>query len=144
MRFLMVSAAAMLALSGCQQKIVYVDKGYVRLSAVPGQPAAAYFTVHGGGSDTTLLSVSSEVAIKTEMHESMTMNGMSSMKAIDHIPLPADGTIVFAPGGKHVMLTDINPIVKPNQSVALTLTFANGERILYDAPVIAAGDPAPK
>jgi copper(I)-binding protein len=78
------------------------------------------------------------------MHESMTTNGMSSMKAIDHIPLPADGQIVFAPGGKHVMLTDLNPIVVPNHSIALTLTFSNGERILYDAHVIAAGDPAPK
>ena len=74
----------------------------------------------------------------------MTANGMSTMKPIDHIPLPADGRIVFAPGGKHIMLYDINPIVKPHQSMPLILTFSNGERIEYDAPVIAAGDPAPK
>lgn len=142
-------ATAMLA--GCQQpREIHVDRGFVRLAAVPGHPAAAYFTVHGGAADTVLISVASEVAIKSEMHESMSAGGsggaggMMTMTPIRDLPLPAAGTIRFAPGGRHVMLYDVNPAIKPGGTVPLTFTFSSGLRIDYDAGAIAAGDPAPK
>ena len=33
--------------------------------------------------------------------------------------------------------------IKPGRKVTLTFTFANNQRVLYDAPTIAAGAPAP-
>lgn len=134
---------ALVALTACQPKQLYVDKGYIRLGAVASRPAAAYFTVHGGPTDETLINVSSEAAIRTEMHESMQKGSMSSMKAIDHVAVPAGGKLVFAPGGKHVMLFDVNPSITPGRTTPLILTFADGLRIEYDATVIAAGDTAP-
>ena len=80
---------ALLALAGCQPKQIYVSDGYVRLAAVPRHPAAAYFTLHGGTTDATLISVSSETAIKTEMHESMQKGSVASMKPLDQLTLPA-------------------------------------------------------
>jgi copper(I)-binding protein len=136
---------ALLALTGCEPpREIHVSDGYVRLGAVPGRPAAAYFELHGGATDATLISVISDVAIKAEMHESMQSGSMSSMKPIDHIPLPAGKDVIFAPGGKHVMLFDVNPVIKPGGVVPLTLTFADGQRVQYRAGAIAAGDPAPK
>ena len=135
--------AALLALTGCQPKAIYVSDGYVRLPAVPKHPAVAYFTLHGGAADATLVSVTTEVAIRTELHESMQKDNMASMKPIDHIALPAASKIVFAPGGKHVMLYDMNPTIVPGRTVPLLFTFADGLRIQYNAPAIAAGDPAP-
>jgi len=87
--------------------------------------------------------VTSEVAIRAELHESMQKGNMASMKPIDHVALPAASKVVFAPGGKHVMLYDINPTIVPGRTVPLLFTFADGLRILYNAPAIAAGDPAP-
>ncbi|MCH3005825.1 copper chaperone PCu(A)C, partial [Listeria monocytogenes] len=52
-------------------------------------------------------------------------------------------TTVFKPGGKHVMLFDMTPGIKPGRAVTLTFTFSNNQRVLYDAPTIAAGAPAP-
>ncbi len=150
MRFIAVLALALLALGGCgQPKQIYVSDGFVRLAAVPGRPAVAYFTLHGGPSDTVLLSVTTEVAIKSELHESMSSGpanngGMSSMKPIGQIALPAGGKVVFASSGKHVMLFDMNPGVTRGKTAPLIFTFADGLRIQYDATVIAAGDPAPK
>jgi len=69
---------------------------------------------------------------------------MSAMKPIDHLPLPAGGTIAFAPGGKHLMLYDVNPEIAPGRTLALTFTFSDGTRLQYPALVIAAGDAAPK
>ena len=134
--------AALLALAGCQPKAIYVSNGYVRLSAVPKHPAVAYFTLHGGAADATLVSVTTEVAIRTELHESMQKGNMASMKPLDHVALPAASKIIFAPGGKHLMLYDMNPTIVPGRTIPLIFTFSDGLRIQYDAPVIAAGDPA--
>lgn len=145
MRTVLALAAATLSLSACgNPPAIHADKGYIRLGATPRTPAAAYFTLHGGPTDETLIAVGSEVAIRTEMHESMMAGNMSSMKPLDHVPLPAKGTLEFKPGGKHVMLFDMNPGIIPGKRVTLTFTFADGQRVTYDAKAIAAGDPAPK
>lgn len=143
MRRMMAVLAACAALAACRGQDSYVDKGYVRLPAVKGQPAAAYFTLHGSGRDMTLISINTEYAIRSEMHESMRAGGMSSMKPIDHLALPAGGTIEFKPGGKHVMLYDVNPDIGPGRTMALTFTFGDGTRLSYPALVIAAGDAPP-
>jgi len=135
--------AVLLALTGCQPKVIYVSNGYVRLSAVPKHPAVAYFTLHGGPADTTLIGVTTEVAIRAELHESMQKGNMASMKPLDHVALPAASKVVFAPGGKHLMLYDMNPTIVPGRTIPLIFTFADGLRIQYDATVIAAGAPAP-
>jgi copper(I)-binding protein len=140
----MALLAALVTLGACQSHDITIDHGYVRLPAVKGQPAAAYFTLHGSGKDSTLISISTEYAIRSEMHESMKTGGMSSMKPIDHLTLPADGTIEFKPGGKHLMLYDVNPEIVPGRTLALTFTFSDGTRLEYPALVIAAGATAPK
>ncbi len=139
------AAAAALTLASCgQPPQLYVDKGYVRLPAVQGNPGVAYFTVHGGDADTRLLSVTAPSVIKTELHESMMSGSMASMTPVKDLPVAAKAELKFAPGGKHVMLFTINPSVKPGGKMTLIFTFGNNLRIEYDAPVIAAGDPAPK
>lgn len=144
MRMTWVGLAATVALAACQGPAeVHADKGYVRLAAAPGRPAAAYFTLHGGEKDMTLVSTRSALAIKSEMHETMQTGGMSHMMPLDNVPLPAKGELVFAPGGRHVMLFDLPATVKPGTMVPLTFTLNDGRRIEYSAPAIAAGDPPP-
>ena len=140
-----VLAAA--ALGGCaQEKQLSVSNAWVRLAAVPGRPAAAYFTIHGGPADATLINVSADVAVRTEMHEMKAggANGAMTMDAMQQVSVPALKTVVFAPGGKHVMLFDVDPSVKPGGQIAVTLTFSDGLRIQQQADVVGAGDPAPK
>ncbi len=138
--------AATLAIAGCaQEKQLYVSGAWVRLAAVQGRPAAAYFTIHGGPTDAALISVSTDVAIKSEMHETKTLpGGAMTMDAVKSVPVPALKPVAFAPGGKHVMLFDVNPGIKPGAAITFIFTFADGLRIEKDAQVIAAGDPAPK
>lgn len=140
--FLILAAAG--ALTGCTQPPeLSVDGAYVRLPAVAGRPGVAYFTVHGATEGTKLISVTSPVVIRSELHESMKSGAMSSMAPIRDVPVPARAELVFAPGGKHVMLFDINQQVKPGSTVKLLFTFANNTRITVQAPAIAAGAPAP-
>ncbi|MEG3123484.1 copper chaperone PCu(A)C [Sphingomonas sp. GB1N7] len=144
MRALLPILVTTFALAGCSPPAQIAAEGaYVRLSAVPRNPAAAYFTLKGGPADVTLMSVESTVAIRSEMHESMKSGTMMSMKPIQPVPLPAHGEVKFAPGGKHVMLFDMNPGIKRGSKVPLLFTFTNGQRVRTNAIAIAAGDPPP-
>jgi periplasmic copper chaperone A len=135
--------AAALLVAGCaapEPTAPSVDGAWMRLPAVKGRPGAAYFTVHGGPAATTLISVSTDVAIQTELHESMA-NGM---RPTGDVPIPARADVRFAPGGRHAMLFDVNPGVKPGRIVTFRFAFADGTRVLRNARAVAAADPPPR
>lgn len=145
MRIVFGLGVAAMALASCSQpKELSVDGAWVRLGAVTGRPAAAYFTVHGGPVPATLISVTTDVAIKAEMHETMDKGGMSTMAPIAKVEIPANTDVSFAPSGRHVMLFSMNSGIKPGDRVMLTFAFADGTRILNNANVVAAGTPAGK
>lgn len=144
MRIRNFTILALVTLGACSSPpVLSVDPGYVRLAAVPRRPAVAYFTIHGGVADATLIAVNTDVAVKSELHESMQAGGMATMKPLGDVAVPARSSVVFKPGGKHLMLFDMNPGIHPPRAITLTFTFANGQRILVDEPTIAAGAPAP-
>jgi hypothetical protein len=147
MRAWLAVVAGGMMLAGCEgaPKNVTADGAWLRLPAVKRQPAAAYVTIHGGPTDETLISVSCDVAIRSEMHETMRAGGVASMKPLASVPVPARQTVTFAPGGRHIMLFDVNPALTPRSAhvTQLTLTFADGKRLVVPATVVGAGDPAP-
>jgi periplasmic copper chaperone A len=145
MKPILLLAAGAALLGGCQQKKeLHVTDGWVRLSAVRANPSAAYFTLHGGPKDATLISVTSPVAIRAEMHESMNHGGLMSMEPLKTVKVPAGGTVAFAPGGRHVMLYFVNPGVKPGWTMDLRYSFSDGTVFTQRAKVVGPGDPAPK
>jgi hypothetical protein len=133
-------ALCALALGACAKKPeLSVSEAYVQLSPVKTNPSAAYFTIHGGGQDVSLIGVSTEVAIRSEMHETMSQGSMASMKPVTNVQVPAGSTVKFEPGGKHVMLWNMNPGVAPPKHIQLNLTFSNGQRLQADTAVVAMG-----
>ena len=139
--------AAALLVAGCQQQQpaeTAVEGAWVRLPAVAGRPGAAYFTIRGGAKGDTLLQVSTPAAVRTELHETTDQGGMKAMRPIRDVAVPANGTLGFAPGGKHVMLFDIGPAVKAGGTLPLSLAFAGGRTVEVQAKVVGAGDPAPE
>ena len=123
-------------------KPLYVDGGYVRLNANPAAPSAAYFTLHGGNDPVVLRDVTTDSAVRLEIHESMMQGNMASMKPVDTIDVPAGKTVQLAPGGKHMMLWQINPQAIAAGKMTFTFIFSNGDRILVDA-VIQKPDGSP-
>ncbi len=141
----MATIAGALLLGGCLKPAeIEADDAWVRLPAVAGRPGVAYFTLHGGETPTRLINVTADRAVRSEMHESVTHSGTTAMRPIDALPLPANGTITFAPGGRHLMMFGLNPTLTPGASTLLTFTFADGSRLQRRAWAIGAGDPAPE
>ncbi len=145
MRHFTVFLACTVLLSACQEapKAAHVDDALVRLPAVSGNPGAGYFTLTGGPADDRLMSVSSPLAIRAEMHDMSMKDGAMSMTPLDAgLDVPKGGTVRFESGGKHVMLFDISPKVAAGGTMPLELNFASGAKLATDARVIAAGDDA--
>lgn len=131
---------APIALSACADPApLYVDQAWVRLNPNENGPAAGYFTINGGAESTKLLRVTSEGARRIELHESIDKGGVMTMQAIENVDVPAKTKIQFAPGGKHLMIFDINPAIIESGKMTLTMLFANGDRLIVDAPIQQGG-----
>ena len=147
--FMGVAAPVLMAamVAGCQQapRDASVDGAWVRLPAVAGNPGAAYFTLHGGTREGVLLAVTAKFAVRSELHESMKGDhGMTTMAPLKQVSFAPGETVAFEPGGRHVMLFDVSPGLKPGEKAPITLSFADGKKVEVEAIVVAAGDPAPK
>jgi periplasmic copper chaperone A len=137
----MMAVAASVALTGCSKPDeLTVSGAVVRLSANPKATSAGYFTIKGGPADDRLLSVSSPVVIRIEMHESAMQGGMMTMKPLTGgVAVPARTDVKFEQGGKHIMLFDINPGMTAGKTIQLTFVFASGLQLLAYAPLRAPG-----
>ncbi|MFM9978113.1 MAG: copper chaperone PCu(A)C [Sphingomonadaceae bacterium] len=136
-------ALPLLLLGACERPAtdVTVEDAWVRLGATPANPAAGYFTIKGGPADDRLVFVFSPVVIKTELHESSMEGGMMRMAPLkDGVPVPKGSTVEFKPGGKHVMLYNVNPGIVPPRTLTLNFSFASGKQLVAEAKVFRQGD----
>jgi copper(I)-binding protein len=57
--------------------------------------------------------------------------GEMTMRPVDGIDIPAEGTVTLEPGGYHVMLIDLAKPLAAGETFDLTLTFENaGEQVV--------------
>ena len=139
MRHLFASLAMTAALAApVQAAAPMIHDAWVRLPAVAGRPAAAYFTVMGMGTADRLVEVSSPLATRTEMHTMTMTGGVMKMTPIAGVDIPARGNVAFKPGGKRTQ-----DAVKAGRPLPLALRFEKAGTVLVNAKTIAAGDPAP-
>jgi copper(I)-binding protein len=135
---------ALCALAGCgsgsTHNSVAIANPTIRLAAVSGQPAAGYVKVAATPDRGALIGISSPRAERVEMHETVARGTMSSMRPVERIDLAEEGEIVFATGGRHLMLIGVDPALKPGDRADLTFRFAHGDPVTASARVIGAGD----
>lgn len=147
----LLALVAMAALTACQEQETLqppaaelsVSDAVVRLPAVEGRPAAAYFQLQGGKTADRLEVVTSPRAATVEIHESRMQDGVMKMNQLTGVDVPAQGRISFQPGGNHIMLFGIDPAIKPGSALPLHLTFQSGKTLDTEAKAIAAGDDMP-
>lgn len=142
----LLALLALASLTSCEKptpRELAIGDAWVRLAAVPGNPAAAYFTVHGGATADRLTAVSSNKIATVEMHKMGMEGGMMTMEPLAEAEVPTNGDLTFASGGNHAMLFGVDPSVKPGGKLQLAFRFKSGKTLTAEAKVLAAGDPAP-
>jgi len=100
---------------------------------------AAYFVIlNHEAAAVTLASEASPIAESAGIHETMQMDGMMHMMAIEAPPVIAPGdSLVLKPGAKHLMVSGLKRRLAPGDSLPLVLTFADG-RALRAVAVVRA------
>ena len=58
-----------------------------------------------------------------------------SMTQLETVPVAADGTVVFEPGGNHIMLVDLTDPLREGETYTATLEFASGRSLAVDVVV---------
>jgi len=100
---------------------------------------AVYLNVlNGTDQPDTLLALSSTASGLVELHETYDRgDGMMGMREAEDPTFPARDVVQMVPGGKHIMLMQLNRELKEGDTVDLTLEFAGAGEITITAPVRA-------
>jgi periplasmic copper chaperone A len=97
---------------------------------------AVYFSIRNTGSTADrLLSVSTPVASKVELHESRMLNGVMEMREVASVECPPGATVKASPGGLHVMLLDLAGPLEAGTLLSVSLHFRDAGVLTLKAPV---------
>jgi copper(I)-binding protein len=110
----------------------------VRARATPPgiSVGAIYFSVKNAGSTADrLLSVSTPVAGKVELHESRSVNGVMEMRQVTSVECPAGATVKATPGGLHVMLLGLAAPLAAGSDFSVSLHFRDAGVLTLKVPV---------
>ena len=111
-------------------------------TTMPGMPtSAAYMTIRNDGPNRIqILSVSSPVAKKTEIHTVVMSDGMMKMQRVDKLSIEPGEGLELKPGGYHVMLMGLKKTIEPTTQVPITMSFSNGDKITVVARAMDNND----
>ncbi|MGG6462569.1 copper chaperone PCu(A)C [Solilutibacter silvestris] len=85
----------------------------------------------------TVTGVSSDAYGSASLHESTLVNGISRMRELPQLVLPAHGSVELKPGGLHLMLMDPKKPLKAGDRVALRFDAGKSRNVRGDFAVRA-------
>ena len=117
---------------------VHVDAAWVR-AAPPGSMMLAGYMALRNDDKTPVKFVwaQSDVFGMVELHKTMVVNGVSTMRPAGVQTIPAGGTLRFEPGGLHLMLMQPQRELKIGDRVRFRLHFDDGSARDVIVPVSA-------
>ena len=99
-------------------------------------PSGGYFTLHNAGDKTvTLVGAESPACGMLMLHKSTDMGGMTSMRDVAAVEVPAGTSVKFKPGGYHLMCMGAKPAIKPGLKIPVMLTFKDGSKVTTEFAV---------
>ena len=110
-----------------------LEQPWTRATA-PNAPGGAYLTItNTGAAADRLVSVSSPLAGRAEIHEMKMDGGVMSMRPLnDGLPIPPGETTLLKPGGFHIMLMKLVRPIKKGEAVPITLRFERAGEIAIE------------
>jgi copper(I)-binding protein len=117
--------------------IVSVTDAYVRATPPHTQNSVAFMHINNSSDEVIkLLTVSSDIAARVEIHHHEISDGMMKMRQVDDLDIKANDSIKLRPGGLHVMLLGLKSPLTEGENIKLKLYFNNGDEIVVETPVI--------
>jgi hypothetical protein len=106
------------------QAQMQIEKPWVRATVPGAQVAGGYLVIRNQGAAVDrLVSASSPMAAKVELHVHINDNGVMKMREVRGYDVPAKGSFELKPGGAHLMFMDIRRPFKEGEKVPVKLKF---------------------
>ena len=104
---------------------ITIDHPWSRATPPIAPVAGGYLTLtNNGGMADRLVSISSPLSERAEIHESTVSNGVASMRPVQNgIEIGSGDTIELQPGGVHIMFLKPSRSLKEGERFAATLVF---------------------
>jgi copper(I)-binding protein len=105
--------------------------GDARIRWLPGElPMAGYFSMTSHASTPLqLVGAASPAFGHVMLHRSLHESGVTRMVQVEGVDLAPGQTVVFEPGGYHLMLMYRKKALHPGDEVPVTLRFGDGETL---------------
>jgi hypothetical protein len=127
---LLLASAAVAATPACQPRI---EQAWIRAAPPGATVLAAYATIKNPCAQAVAVAEVSGVDFGMAMiHATTVENGMSRMRAMGSLSVPAKGEAVLAPGGSHIMLMQPRRELHEGDKVRLALKLADGRVLSAD------------
>jgi hypothetical protein len=98
--------------------------------------SALYFTViNNGDKADTLYKAESEVSDDVQIHETYKKGDMAGMRPVENLVIAPHDSVVFKPGGYHIMLMKLNENAVVNNIKTVSLFFKRAGQIKIQAKV---------
>ncbi|WP_394167253.1 copper chaperone PCu(A)C [Photobacterium piscicola] len=99
-------------------------------ATIPGASVSAGYMKIINNSDTaiTLVGASSAIAKHTEFHRMFMRDNTMAMRKVDKLEIPANGNLILASKGYHLMFMGVKHDLKPNQVITVTMQQDNGKQ----------------
>jgi hypothetical protein len=137
---LLIALACVRAAAAAEAPIHILD-AWARATPPGVENGAVYFKISNDGGADKLVGARSSAAQGTEIHASVSENGVVEMRRVESLPIGAGASVELAPGGMHVMLVGLAAPLAAGARVELTLVFAAAGEIAVEVPVVDARAP---
>ncbi len=127
MKKLLLCALALFSLqlnANAQESDIVITNEWARPILIAGRPGSAYFNIENKGNEADkLVSVTSVVSPRLEIHEHTMKDGVMKMGQVEYIEISAGGRVELKPGGYHIMIFDASSKYEVGDQIDLTLHF---------------------
>lgn len=126
-----------------QNSDIMIDNAWARATAAGQSVGGVFLTLRDHGGADRMLSASSPMAEKVQLHETVNDAGVMRMQPVPTLKLAAGQTVELKPGSYHLMLMGLKQKLEPGTSFPVTLTFEKSPPVTSIVTVGAAGASGP-
>jgi periplasmic copper chaperone A len=142
MRTILLAAVAAMGLAGgalAQMPTIEVSDAWARATTRSARAGGVFLTMKAIGAPDRVVSASSPVAERVELHETIRDGDVMRMREVPQLRVETSEPTVLKPGGLHIMLMGLKQPLNRGDSFPLTITFEKAPAATVTVTVRAAG-----
>src|SRR5262249_30254686 len=122
-----------------------ISQAWTRATPGGAKTGGGFLTIENkGSSPDKLIGVSADAAGKIEVHQMAMDGGVMKMRPLEGgLAIEPGKTVKLAPGGYHLMMTDLKAPLKQGDKLPVTLQFEKAGKVQVTLDVQGVGAPAP-